>query len=250
MSQSRTSRRSSLAASRLPTALLKTTLLIVVDLFFANWLILLDWRLVIDWWCSQSSLALYRASGNRYFPFSYGPLVLFTLGPNYVVPVSTAYNWNPTSRRLPADSPMVCGTPGSRSAAEMALSKVHGRVQSPVRSVISFCIRHPHSAIEDFTLHLSPTSRSPNSLSPNSLSPNSLQLPFSKLSFFTLSFLNFSFSKLSSSPCRYYALIRRVSVRRQSLCEMADAIFGELVSSSHSPLSSGNIIHSFVPSSF
>jgi len=175
MSQSRTSRLSSLAASRLPTALLKTTLLIVVDLFFANWLILLDWRLVIDWWCSQSSSALYRASGNRYFPFSYGPLVLSTPGPNYVVPVSTAYNWNPTSRRLPADSPVVCGTPGSRSAAEMwhlfSLSKVHGRVQSPVRSVISICIRHPHSAIEDLTLHLSPTSRSPNSFSPNSLSP-------------------------------------------------------------------------------
>jgi len=60
------SRRSDIAAFRLHTALLTTTWLVV------DWLILLDWLLVIDWWCSQSSAALFRASGNRYFPFLYG----------------------------------------------------------------------------------------------------------------------------------------------------------------------------------
>jgi len=92
MSQSRTSRRSDLAPCRLPTELLPTTWLVVLDLVFTccwstwffgfdNWVILLDWLLVIDWSSSYSSAALYRASRNRYFPFAHGPQVICTPGP-------------------------------------------------------------------------------------------------------------------------------------------------------------------------
>jgi len=82
---------------------------------------------------------------------------------------------------------MACGTQARRPAAEIrhfSLIKIHCRVQSPVRSVISF-----------FT--------TPS----ESLLFLSLQPPV---------LAKFSFSKVSSSPCLYHALIRRVSGSRQA----------------------------------
>jgi len=74
------------------------------------------------------------------------------------------------SWRYPAEPPVACGAQARRPAAEMwhffSWSKVHGTVQGPVRSVISLFTRHPHTAIEVFTLSLSSSSSSPNLLSP------------------------------------------------------------------------------------
>jgi len=126
------------------------------------------------------------------------------------------------SWRCPADPPMPCATQARRPAAEMwhiFWSKVHGRVQSPVRSVISLSTRHPHSAIEISTLSFFSLSNllfSKHSFSNLSFSNLSFSnFLFSKLSFSQLSSSNFSLSKLSS-PCRYYALIRRVPGSRQA----------------------------------
>jgi len=193
MSQSRTYRHSDLTLCGPHTALLTTTGLVVVDLlfsccwltwFFNIWLILLACLLVIHWSSSQSSVTIYRAAGN--------PLILSILGPKSTDPVwplclrPTVTTWNPMSWRYPAEPSVACGTQARRPPAEMwhffSWSKVHGRVQSPVRSVISFCTRQPHSAIEVSTPSLSlycspnslfPTSRSANSFSTTSLSPNS-----------------------------------------------------------------------------
>jgi len=58
----------------------------VVWLFsLVSWLILTVWLLVIDWSCCQRSAALYRASGNRYFPFTHGPPNLSTPDPNSLI---------------------------------------------------------------------------------------------------------------------------------------------------------------------
>jgi len=92
--------------------------------------------------CCQRPAALYRASGNRYFPFAHGPLNLSTPGPKSVDPVwptcplRTASNRGSAHCCRPAGSRDACRTPVCRSAAEMwhffSRSKVHGRVQSPV----------------------------------------------------------------------------------------------------------------------
>jgi len=68
----------------------------------------------------------------------------------------------------PAEPPEASGKQARRNAAEMwhffSWSKFHSRVQSPVRSVISFS--HRHRSLQ--SLSLSPTSPSQNVLSPNS----------------------------------------------------------------------------------
>jgi len=79
MSQSRTSWRCfrRLALWWLPRRLLVDTLV--------SWLILTVWLLVIDWSSCQRSAALYRNSGNRYFPLTHGPLNLSTPVPNSLI---------------------------------------------------------------------------------------------------------------------------------------------------------------------
>jgi len=48
---------------------------------------------VIDWSSCQRPAALYRASGNRYFPFAHGPPNLSTPGRKSVVPVWPTYSF-------------------------------------------------------------------------------------------------------------------------------------------------------------
>jgi len=107
------------------------------------------WLLVIDWSSFQAlrpyigppssscqrSAALYRASGNLYFPFAHGPLDLSTQGPKLLppgwptCPSSTASNRCSAHCYRPADSRAACGTcvpPHCRDVILLSRSEVHG----------------------------------------------------------------------------------------------------------------------------
>jgi len=161
------SRRSDIAAFRLHTALLTTTWLVV------DWLILTDLLSDLDidssWSTDDAPRALRPAasalgpiwpalcgliylSGNRYFPFLYGRWY----SPHQVQGSRIQYGLFVLDPRLPpgvrclgAILPFCCwnvALPLPRCGTS-PWSKVHGRDQNPVRSVISFCTRHLHSAI-------------------------------------------------------------------------------------------------------
>jgi len=149
-----------------------------------------------DWSSCQRSAALYRASGNRYFPFAHGPLDLSTPGPKSVppgwhtCPLRTASNRCSAHCCRPADSRDACGTPLCRSTAEMwhflTRSKVHGRVQSlrefrypplhtallSARDVSSLIIRFLVSKLSRSPSLVSKLSRSPSLVSKHSRSPS------------------------------------------------------------------------------
>jgi len=203
------------------------------------------WLLVIDWSSCQRSAA-FRASGNRYFPFTHGPLDLSTPGSKSVTPgwptcpSRTASNRCAAHCCRPADSRDACGTLVCRSTAEMwhffSRSKVHGRVQSTVES------RYPHMALLlcPASLHsllirslVSKLSGSPSLVSKLSRS-TSLVSKLSRSSSLV--------TKLSRSPAA--PLLREFAaylVSGRSSAAATAYICGELFNSSHFPLTSGNI---------
>jgi len=86
-------------------------------------------------WLFTRSTAIYRASGNRYFPFAHGPLNLSTpvsksVTPGWpTCPLRTASNRCSAHCRRHAGSRDACGTTVCRSTAEVwhffSRSKVH-----------------------------------------------------------------------------------------------------------------------------
>jgi len=186
------------------------------------------WLLVIDWCSCQRSAALYMASGNRYLPFTHGPLNLSTPGPKSVTP-----GW-PTCPLRTASSRDACGTPVCRSTAEMwhffSRSKVHGRNQNTVESrylhmALLLCSASLHSLLNRSLV--SKLFRSPSLIFKLSCSPSLVS---------KLSWSPSLVSKLCCSPSSprraVTTRIRRVYGKRPAICTAAAAICGELFNSS------------------
>jgi len=110
-----------------------------------SWLTLTDWLLVIDWCSCQRPAALYRASGNCYFPFAHGALNLSTPGSKSMVPVCptcpsrTASNWSSVYCCRPDGSHDAFGTPFSPAPVEFLYFLLH--------TALSLCTQSLHSLI-------------------------------------------------------------------------------------------------------
>jgi len=154
------------------------------------------------------------ASGNRYLPFTHGPLNLSTPGPKSVTP-----GW-PTCPLRTASSRDACGTPVCRSTAEMwhffSRSKVHGRNQNTVESrylhmALLLCSASLHSLLNRSLV--SKLFRSPSLIFKLSCSPSLVS---------KLSWSPSLVSKLCCSPSSprraVTTRIRRVYGKRPAIC--------------------------------
>jgi len=202
------SRRTNLALRRLPQRCFSDDstccgflVVSLVDWLFTlvSDLILTGWLLLIDWSTCLRSAALYRASGNRYFPFAHGPLNLSTPVPKSVTPIWATYPSRTAFNRYCAHC---CRAAGSRDACRPPVCRstafllpVHSSRQSPRSVEFRYSLSHTalllcppslHSLIIRFLVFR--LSCSPSLVSNLSCSPSLV----SKLS-------------LVSSPRRYYA---------------------------------------------
>jgi len=96
-----------------------------------SWLLLDRFLTLIDfsWSTDPVGSALRPYIGNRYTPYAHDPLELF-VNPLWTTgPLHTASNWNSTSWRLPADSPVARRRAVPLMRCVYSWSKVHDKVQ-------------------------------------------------------------------------------------------------------------------------